>query len=123
MATTSYPKNKIKVLLLENIHETAVESFEREHFQVERVKSALAEKELIAKIQGAHVLGIRSKTQITDSALAEAKSLLALGCFCIGTNQVDLRAANRRGVPVFNAPFSNTRSVAELIIVANVRLH
>jgi D-3-phosphoglycerate dehydrogenase len=117
MATTSFPKNKIKVLLLENVHDTAVQCFEAEQFQVERVKTALAEKDLIAKLAaGVHVLGIRSKTQITDAALAQAKSLLSLGCFCIGTNQVDLRSANRRGVPVFNAPFSNTRSVAELII-------
>ena len=116
MATTSYPKTKIKVLLLENIHDTAVQCFDSEHFQIERVKSALGEKELIAKLPGVHVLGIRSKTQISDGALSQGGNLLSLGCFCIGTNQVDLKAANRRGVPVFNAPFSNTRSVAELVI-------
>jgi len=113
---TSFPKDKIKVLLLENIHPNAIERFSGEGFQVEALKGALSEKELIEKIQGVHLLGIRSKSQIPDSVLAAGKSLLSLGCFCIGTNQVDLAAANRRGIPVFNAPFSNTRSVAEMVI-------
>ena len=113
---TSFPKDHIKVLLLENVHPSAHAIFAGEGFQVEAVKHALKEDELVAKIADAHVLGIRSKTQVTARALAEAKRLLTLGCFCIGTNQVDLAEANRRGVPVFNAPFSNTRSVAELII-------
>jgi D-3-phosphoglycerate dehydrogenase len=113
---TSFPKDHIKVLLLENVHASAHEIFAAEGFQVESIKHALKEDELVAKISDAHVVGIRSKTQVTARALAEAKRLLTLGCFCIGTNQVDLAEANRRGVPVFNAPFSNTRSVAELII-------
>ncbi len=116
MASTSFPKQKIKVLLLENIHANATEMFTRESFQVENVKGALSEKELVERIAGVHLLGIRSKTHISDAVLAAGKNLLSVGAFCIGTNQIDLAAANRRGVPVFNAPFSNTRSVAELII-------
>jgi D-3-phosphoglycerate dehydrogenase len=119
---TSFPKEKIKVLLLENIHESASELFGGEGFQVERLTGALSEADLKKRIADVHVLGIRSKSQVTAAALAEAKRLLTLGCFCIGTNQVDLRAANRRGVPVFNAPFSNTRSVAELMIAEIVML-
>jgi D-3-phosphoglycerate dehydrogenase len=122
LPSTSYPKEKIKVLLLENIHESAREMFASESFQVERVSSALAEPELKKRVADAHVLGIRSKTHVTAAVLAEARRLLALGCFCIGTNQVDLNAANSRGVPVFNAPFSNTRSVAEMIMAEVVML-
>ncbi len=114
--STSFPKDKIKVLLLENIHPNATELFQAEGFQVENVKGSLSESELIAKIPGVHILGIRSKTLIPDSVIAAGKQLLSVGCFCIGTNQVELTAANRRGVPVFNAPFSNTRSVAEMVI-------
>lgn len=113
---TSYPKNLIKVLLLENIHESAHVLIKNDGFQLEVMSSALKESELIDKIRDVHLLGIRSKTRVTEAALANARRLLALGCFCIGTNQVDLEAANRRGIPVFNAPFSNTRSVAELVI-------
>jgi len=113
---TSFPKDGIKVLLLENIHESARQLFAAEQFQVEALKHALKEEELIQKIRDVHVIGIRSKTQLTAPALAAGKRLLSVGCFCIGTNQVDVAAANRQGVPVFNAPFSNTRSVAELII-------
>jgi len=113
---TSFPKDRIKVLLLENVHASAQQLFAAEHFQVEALKHALKEEELIQKISDVHVLGIRSKTQATAKVLAAGKRLLSVGCFCIGTNQVDLTAANRQGVPVFNAPFSNTRSVAELII-------
>ncbi|MET0340119.1 MAG: phosphoglycerate dehydrogenase [Polyangiales bacterium] len=119
---TSFPKEKIKVLLLENIHESAHEMFSAESFQVERLTTALPEAELAKRIADVHVLGIRSKTQVTASALREARRLLALGCFCIGTNQVDLASANARGVPVFNAPFSNTRSVAEMIVAQIVML-
>ena len=115
-SATSYPKEKIKILLLENIHPNATARFQAEGFQVESIKGALSEKDLIEKIAGVHILGIRSKTQISDAAIAAGKNLLSIGCFCIGTNQVDLAAANRRGVPVFNAPFSNTRSVAEMVI-------
>ena len=113
---TTPPKPELRVLLLENIHDSAVDLFHAEGFQVERIKSALPEAELRKRLAGVHVLGIRSKSQITDGILAEARSLLTLGCFCIGTNQVDLAAATARGIPVFNAPFSNTRSVAEMII-------
>src|SRR5947209_8296924 len=107
---TSYPKGDIKVLLLENVHPSAIELFKGEGFQVEALKSALKEDELKEKVSDVHILGIRSKTQVTDAILREAKRMLTLGCFCIGTNQVDLTGANRRGVSVFNAPFSNTRS-------------
>jgi len=113
---TSFPKNQIKVLLLENIHPLARELFSGEGFQVESLSGALGEKDLIEKIRDVHVLGIRSKTHVSAAALAEAKRLLTLGCFCIGTNQVDLEAAKKLGVPVFNAPFGNTRSVAEMVI-------
>jgi D-3-phosphoglycerate dehydrogenase len=113
---TSYPKEKIKILLLENIHPNATARFHGEGFQVENLKGSLSEKDLIEKIAAVQILGIRSKTRITEAILAAGKHLLSVGCFCIGTNQVDLPAANRRGVPVFNAPFSNTRSVAEMVI-------
>jgi D-3-phosphoglycerate dehydrogenase len=119
---TSFPKEKIKVLLVENIHDSAREMFADEGFHVETLTTALSEAELSARIADVHVLGIRSKTQVTERALAGAKRLLSLGCFCIGTNQVDLVAANKRGVPVFNAPFSNTRSVAEMVIAEIVML-
>ncbi len=119
---TSFPKEKIKVLLLENIHESAHEMFAAEAFQVERLKVALPEPELARRVADVHVLGIRSKTQVTSAVLGEARRLLSLGCFCIGTNQVDLVTANARGVPVFYAPFSNTRSVAEMILAEVVML-
>lgn len=120
----SLPKNKLKVLLLEGIHPGAKELFEKETFQVELLKQALKPDELAARLDGVHVLGIRSKTYVTQEVLAHAnaKRLLTVGCFCIGTNQVDLDAANVHGVPVFNAPFSNTRSVAELVIAEVVML-
>src|SRR5690349_18926789 len=114
MATTSFPKSQIKILLLENIHPVAREEFAAQGFQVETVTSALPEAELAARVRDVHVLGIRSKTQVTAKVLDEAKRLLTVGAFCIGTNQIDTPYANKRGVPVFNAPFSNTRSVAEL---------
>ena len=119
---TSFPKERIKVLLLENIHPVAKKIFASEGFQVESVKGALKEAELIERIADVHILGIRSKTQITPPVVANARRMLSLGCFCIGTNQVDLDAANRRGVPVFNAPFSNTRSVAEMILAEVIML-
>jgi D-3-phosphoglycerate dehydrogenase len=119
---TSFPKDQIKVLLLENIHPSAHSIFRGESFQLETASSALGEDELCKRIEDVHVLGIRSKTRVTDRALASARRLLSLGCFCIGTNQVDLASANRRGVPVFNAPFSNTRSVAEMIVAEVVML-
>jgi D-3-phosphoglycerate dehydrogenase len=119
---TSFPKADIKILLLENIHPVAAEAFRVEGFQVETVKSALPEAELAQRVRDVHVLGIRSKTQVTPGVLDEARRMLSVGAFCIGTNQVALRHANRCGVPVFNAPFSNTRSVAELIVAEIVML-
>jgi D-3-phosphoglycerate dehydrogenase len=122
-AKTSYPKNKIKVLLLENISDAAVSQFETGGYhEINRVTGALSEDQLIAAVRGAHLLGIRSKTRITDNVLAAADKLLAIGCYCIGVNQVDLTSATKSGVAVFNAPYSNTRSVAELIIGLSVML-
>ncbi len=119
---TSFPKAEIKILLLENVHPVAAEAFKAEGFQVEHLKGALPEAELVARLSDKHILGIRSKTQVTPAILDAGRRLLAVGAFCIGTNQVKLRHANQRGVPVFNAPFSNTRSVAELIIAEIVML-
>lgn len=116
MSQTSYPKNQIKVLLLENIHPLAHEAFRKEEFQLDSQSGALSVEQLKEKIRDVHILGIRSKTQLTQEVLKEAKRLLTIGCFCIGTNQVDLDSAKSRGIPVFNAPFGNTRSVAEMII-------
>jgi len=122
MSVTSFPKSEIKILLLENVHPVANEAFAAEGFQVETVKGSLPEAELAARVRDAHILGIRSKTQVTPKVLDEGRRLLAVGAFCIGTNQVAVGHANRRGVPVFNAPFSNTRSVAELILAEVVML-
>ena len=119
---TSFPKSRIRVLLMENIHESAHEVFRHEGFQVETYAGALDEDALLAKLRDVHIVGIRSRTQVTDRALSQARRLLTLGAFCIGTNQVDLEAASQRGVPVFNAPFSNTRSVAELVIAEVIGL-
>jgi D-3-phosphoglycerate dehydrogenase len=119
---TSFPKNKIKILLLENVHAVAVAAFQKENFQVEILKESLSEEELKEKIKTVHALGIRSKTRITMNVLQEASRLLCIGCFCIGTDQVDLDASATVGVPVFNSPFSNTRSVAELIIAEIIAL-
>jgi D-3-phosphoglycerate dehydrogenase len=122
-APFSFPKNEIKVLLLENVHPSAHELFGSEGFQVEAIARALKEEELVEKLAGGvHLLGIRSKTRITARALEAGKRLLSVGAFCIGTNQIDLQAAKRCGVPVFNAPFSNTRSVAELVICEVIML-
>jgi D-3-phosphoglycerate dehydrogenase / 2-oxoglutarate reductase len=120
---TSFPKNEIKVLLLENVHESAHAIFRGQGFHIEAVPRAMKEDELVAKLsEGVHILGIRSKTHVTRRALEAGKRLLSVGAFCIGTNQIDLAAANESGVPVFNAPFSNTRSVAELVIAEVVML-
>jgi D-3-phosphoglycerate dehydrogenase len=119
---TSFPKDRIKVLLLEAIHPSATEMFAPDGFQVETLASAPKDDELKERIRDVHILGIRSKTHVSAAVLGEARRLLALGCFCIGTNQVDVDAAKRRGVPVFNAPFSNTRSVAELVLAEVVML-
>jgi D-3-phosphoglycerate dehydrogenase len=115
--TTSLAKTRMKVLLLEGVHERAVENFVRHGYTtIERHKKALAGEELARAIAGVHFVGIRSRTRLTADAIARAPKLLAIGAFCIGTNQIDLDAAMMRGVPVFNAPFSNTRSVAELVL-------
>ena len=112
----SFPKNKIKVLILENIHKQAEQIFETETYEIEIIGRALSEEELCEKIEGVFILGIRSKTHITKKVLAHANRLMAVGAFCIGTNQIALKACAEKGVVVFNAPFSNTRSVVELAI-------
>lgn len=123
MSKLSLPKDKIKVLLLENVHANAIEVFKRQGYgQVEEVGEALDESELKERIVDAHMIGIRSRTQITDSVLSVAERLMAVGCFCIGTNQIDIKAAKMQGIPVFNAPYSNTRSVAELVLAQSIML-
>ncbi len=112
----SYPKNRIKILLLENVHPAAFDNLSEDGFAVELVKHSLPEEELIEKIKGVHVLGIRSKTQVTQKVLDAANKLLVVGAFCIGTTQIDLDYCKKKGVVVFNAPYSNTRSVVELAI-------
>lgn len=122
-AGTSYPKEKINILFLENISEKAVQQFKQNGYvNVRKVSGALSEAELIKEIKDVHLLGIRSKTQITAKVLDAATKLQAIGCFCIGVNQVNLKAATQKGVVVFNAPYSNTRSVAELVIGAAIML-
>jgi D-3-phosphoglycerate dehydrogenase / 2-oxoglutarate reductase len=114
---TSYPRNKIKILLLENISDSAIQEFHNHGYaEIKKHSGALSEKDLMTAIKGVHILGIRSKTKVTENVIEKADKLLAIGCFCIGTNQVNLKAATGKGVAVFNAPYSNTRSVAELII-------
>jgi D-3-phosphoglycerate dehydrogenase / 2-oxoglutarate reductase len=112
----SYPKSRIKVLLLENVHPVARQAFKNEGFNVEFVKGALDEDELIERIKDVTILGIRSKTMVTRRVLENAPRLMSIGAFCIGTNQIDLKAATEQGVAVFNAPYSNTRSVVELAV-------
>lgn len=120
---TSYPKEKINILFLENISDTAVKHFNQSGYpNVKKLHGALSEDELIAAIRNVHLLGIRSKTQLTKKVLAAAEKLQAVGCFCIGVNQVDLDTATKKGVAVFNAPYSNTRSVAELVIGSSIML-
>lgn len=122
-ASTSYPKEKIKVLLLENISTAAANNFIKNGYtQVQRLGKALPESEMIEAVKDIHLLGIRSKTNITPAVLNAATKLQAIGCFCIGVNQVNLKAATDCGVAVFNAPYSNTRSVAELVIGASIML-
>jgi D-3-phosphoglycerate dehydrogenase len=119
----SFPKEKIKVLLLEAIHPEAKNKFnELGYTTTELIAKALPEKELCERIKDVHILGIRSKTMVTNAVIDAATNLLAIGCFCIGTNQVDLDAAAKKGVVVFNAPYSNTRSVAELTIAEIIML-
>jgi D-3-phosphoglycerate dehydrogenase len=121
--STSYPKEKINILFLENISDTAVKFFkEAGYASVRKLGGALSEEQLINEVKDVHLLGIRSKTQITPKVLDAARKLQAIGCFCIGVNQVDLKSATNHGVTVFNAPYSNTRSVAELVIGLAVML-
>ena len=123
MAHQSLEKSKIKFLLLEGIHASAVETLQKAGYSnIEQHKKALPTAELKAAIASAHFIGIRSATKLTAEVLETAGKLVAVGCFCIGTNQVDLPAATRRGIPVFNAPFSNTRSVAELVLAEAILL-
>ena len=123
MPDTSLEKSKIRFLLLEGIHPSAVDVLRRSGYtQIECVAGALPEDELLQKISDVHFVGIRSRTQLTAEVLAQAHKLVAVGCFCIGTNQVDLDAARERGIAVFNAPYSNTRSVAELVLAEAVLL-
>jgi D-3-phosphoglycerate dehydrogenase len=120
---TSYPKEKINILFLENISKTAAERFTNAGYtSVKRLSGALPESELIKEIKNVHLLGIRSKSKITAEVLKNAKKLQAIGCFCIGTNQVNMKEATDKGVAVFNAPYSNTRSVAELVIASSIML-
>jgi D-3-phosphoglycerate dehydrogenase / 2-oxoglutarate reductase len=120
---TSYPKEKINILFVENISDVAVNHFKAAGYtNIKKLSGALPEEELIAAVKNVHLLGIRSKTQVTKKVLAAAEKLQAIGCFCIGTNQVDLAEATEKGVAVFNAPYSNTRSVAELVIGASIML-
>jgi D-3-phosphoglycerate dehydrogenase len=120
---TSYPKDKIKVLFLENISDAAVQYFKIQGYtDVKKVAGALSEEDLIKVIKDVHILGIRSKTFISKKVLDHAKKLQAIGCFCIGTNQVDMKACKQKGIAVFNAPYSNTRSVAELVIGSSIML-
>lgn len=114
---TSYPRNKIKILLLENISDAAVNELKQSGYaEIRKIDGAISEAELVKAVKGVHLLGIRSKTQITGNVINAADKMLAIGAFCIGVNQVDLKAATERGIAVFNAPYSNTRSVAELVI-------
>eukprot|EP01121_Diplochlamys_sp_Union-15-3_P015107 TRINITY_DN4930_c0_g4_i1.p1 TRINITY_DN4930_c0_g4~~TRINITY_DN4930_c0_g4_i1.p1 ORF type:complete len:424 (+),score=52.52 TRINITY_DN4930_c0_g4_i1:46-1272(+) len=117
-----FPRKQIKVLLLEGIHEDAVKKLQWEEFQIESLKISLKGEELKKKLSNVHVLGIRSKTKVTKEILDAAPNLLCIGCFCIGTDQVDLTAAQNKGIPVFNSPFCNSRSVAELIIAQIITL-
>jgi D-3-phosphoglycerate dehydrogenase len=123
MVSISLEKSKIRFLLLEGVHQTAVDTLtESGYTNIEYIKTALNEDELAEKIKDAHFVGIRSRTQLTRRVFGAAKKLVSVGCFCIGTNQVDLLAAQEYGVVVFNAPFSNTRSVAELVLAEAIML-
>ena len=123
MAKTSLDKSKIKILLLEGVHQSAVDNFQNAGYEnVEHLPTSLDEEALIEKIRDVHFIGIRSRTQLTERVFEAAEKLVGVGCFCIGTNQVDLNAALKRGIAVFNAPYSNTRSVAELVLAEAIML-
>ena len=118
----SLPKDKIRFLLLEGVHQNAVDTLNAAGYtNIDYRKTAL-EGEALKAIKDAHFIGIRSRTQLTEEVFEAANKLIAVGCFCIGTNQVDLKAAMARGIPVFNAPYSNTRSVAELVLAETILL-
>ena len=123
MAKTSLEKSKIKILLLEGVHQSAVDNFHNAGYEnIEHLPTSLDEESLIEKIRDVHFIGIRSRTQLTERVFEAAEKLVGVGCFCIGTNQVDLDAALKRGIAVFNAPYSNTRSVAELVLAEAIML-
>ncbi|MBZ2168574.1 phosphoglycerate dehydrogenase [Marinobacter sp. F4216] len=123
MSNTSLEKSKIRILLLEGVHQSAIDTLNAAGYtNIEYLTHSLAEEDLIEKVADAHFIGIRSRTQLTERVFDAASKLVAVGCFCIGTNQVDLQAATRRGIAVFNAPFSNTRSVAELVLAQAILL-
>ena len=123
MSKVSLPKEKIKILLLEGLHQSTLDTLHANGYEnIEYLKTSLPEDELIAKIKDVHFVGIRSRTQLNEKVIVAANKLVAVGCFCIGTNQVDLVATQMRGIPVFNAPFSNTRSVAELALAQIILL-
>lgn len=123
MSRLSLSKKKIPVLLLEGIHQNALESFKAAGYEnVELLTTALEDQELINKLKDFKIVGLRSRTQLTQEVLEQSTHLTAIGCFCIGTNQVDLKTAQNQGIPVFNAPFSNTRSVAELVLAEAILL-
>ena len=123
MSQLSLPKDKIRFLLLEGVHQNAIDSLNAAGYtNIDYRKTALEGDELKEAIQDAHFVGIRSRTQLTEEVIESANKLIAIGCFCIGTNQVDLKAAMARGIPVFNAPYSNTRSVAELVLAQAILL-
>ncbi|OQX37421.1 MAG: D-3-phosphoglycerate dehydrogenase [Oceanospirillales bacterium LUC14_002_19_P2] len=123
MATTSLDKSKIRFLLLEGVHQSAVDTLKAQGYtNIDYLSTSLPDNELKERVREAHFIGIRSRTQLTEEIFAHAEKLIAVGCFCIGTNQVELQAATRRGVAVFNAPYSNTRSVAELVLAEAILL-
>lgn len=123
MMKTSYPKDKIKILLLENVHPATLRELKSAGYSaVECISGSVSEAELIKRIKGVHLLGIRSKTHLTSRITDAADQLLAVGAFCIGTNQIDMDACTRKGIAVFNSPFSNTRSVAEMVIAHSINL-
>jgi len=123
MNRTSLDKSKIRILLLEGVHQSALDTLARAGYtNIDYVKGSLPEAELLERVKDVHFIGIRSRTQLTEAVFAAAERLVAVGCFCIGTNQVNLTAASERGIAVFNAPFSNTRSVAELVLAESILL-
>ena len=122
MRSLSFPKSKINVLLLEKLDKSAEEEFKKEGYNVEIFEGSLDEDELIKKIKNVSILGIRSKTVISKKVINSAERLLSIGAFCIGTNQIDLKCCSTNGIAVFNAPYSNTRSVVEIVIAQIINL-